>query len=82
LVNEKSIKPIEITFNIYKMIQDINRGYVPNKYDRNNIIIFKEFIDRIIEEIKVSNKLHIIDKNNNHYIYNEIDDSEIEVEKI
>ena len=82
LVNEKIIKPIEITFNIYKMIQDINRGYVPNKYDRNNLIIFKEFIDRIIDKIKVSNKLSFIDKNNNHYIYNEIDDSEIEVEKI
>lgn len=82
LVNEKSIEPIEITFNIYKMIQDINRGYVPNKYDRNNLIIFKEFIDRIIEEIKISNRLIVIDKNNKRYIFNEIDDREIEVEEI
>jgi len=80
--NEKSIKPIEITFNIYKMLQDINNGYRPNKYDKNSLIIFNEFVDRIINEVKVSNKLIINNKEGQRYIFREIDEDEIEVDKI
>jgi len=79
LANDKSIKPIEITFNIYKMIEDINNGYRPNRYDKNSLIIFNEFIERIVDEVKTSNKLIVTDKEK-RYIFTKIDEDEIEVE--
>ena len=82
LANEKTIKPIDITFNIYKMLQEINNGYRPNKYDKNSLIIFNEFVERIIDEIKVSDKLIIHSKDAQRYIFREIDEDEIEVDKI
>lgn len=82
LVNKKEIKPIEITFNMYKMIKDINQGYRPNRYDKNNIIIFQELIDRIIDEVKVSEKLIIINNDNSEYLFEKIDNDEIEVRAI
>jgi DNA phosphorothioation-dependent restriction protein DptF len=79
LANDKRIKPIEITFNIYKMIEDINNGYRPNRYDKNSLIIFHEFMERIVDEVKTSNKLIVTDKEK-RYIFTEIDEDEIEVE--
>jgi len=80
--NEKSIKPIEITFNIYKMLQDINNGYRPNKYDKNSLIIFNEFVERVIDEVKVSNKLIINTKEGKIFTFRKIDEDEIEVDEI
>jgi len=64
------------------MIQDINNGYRPNKYDKNSLIILDEFVDRVIDKIKVSNKLIIYSKNGERYIFKQIDENEIEVDKI
>ena len=82
LANNKSIKPMEITFNIYKMILDINNGYRPNRYDKNSLIIFDEFVEQIIDEVKTSNKLIVTDKNSKRYVFREIDEDEIEVESL
>ena len=80
--NEKIVKPIDITFNIYKMLQDINSGYRPNQYDKNSLIIFNEFVERIIDEVKVSNNLIINSKDGQRYVFRKIDEDEIEVDKI
>jgi DNA phosphorothioation-dependent restriction protein DptF len=64
------------------MIKDINQGYRPNRYDKNNIIIFQELIDRIIDKLKVSKKLIIINADNREYLFKNIDNDEIEVRAI
>ena len=64
------------------MLQDINSGYRPNQYDKNSLIIFNEFVERIIDEVKVSNNLIINSKDGQRYVFRKIDEDEIEVDKI
>lgn len=76
-VNEISIEPIVVTLSMYKMILAINKGYRPNKHDRNTIIIFEELIEKISDEVKKSKKLIFIKDNETYTFKNHIDEIEV-----
>ncbi len=78
-VDETSITPIVITLSMYKMILAINKGYRPNKHDRNTIIIFEELIEKIANEIKTSKKLVYMKDNKTYTFKNNIEEIEVVV---
>ena len=47
LVEGKPLKAIEMNADLYELIQRINHGYRPNKYDKSSIVIIEELIEEI-----------------------------------
>lgn len=47
-VFEKAIKLLPLTFSLFQLVEKINYGYRPNKYDKNTVVI----LDDIVENIK------------------------------
>ena len=62
--NENSI-PLNIDYTLYKMITKLNNGYKPNKNDKEDLVIFNEFIDELIKNGSSDEELLIEDINNN-----------------
>ena len=46
---EYELKPIAINLNLFELIWRLNRGYCPNKYDKNAIVLLDEIVDQISE---------------------------------
>ena len=45
--NSKGCEDISIDFSLYTLLRRINKGYRPNKMDRNNYIQFSIFVDNL-----------------------------------
>ncbi|ERI94643.1 dnd system-associated protein 3 [Clostridiales bacterium oral taxon 876 str. F0540] len=54
---------IDVDFSLYKLLIQVNRGYRPNKKDKNHFIKFIEFIDSLEETGSQNNKLIFTEKN-------------------
>jgi len=76
-VDEEKIHPVVITLSMYKMIRAINKGYRPNKHDRNTIIIFEELLESIYEKIRSSKKIIFIKDNQIFSFKNNIEEIEV-----
>lgn len=48
MINDGEIESIEIDYQLYQKIVDVNKGYCPNKNDKEEAIRFIEFIEKII----------------------------------
>lgn len=44
--------PLEVDFPLYSAICKLNKGYKPNKFEMENLILFDEFINTLIDENK------------------------------
>ena len=44
--------PLEVDFPLYSAICKLNKGYKPNKFEMENLILFDEFINNLINENK------------------------------
>lgn len=53
---------VELDYQLYKKIVDINNGYYASKNDREEAIIFVEFIDKLLSLGDMENELLIEDK--------------------
>ena len=42
--------PLEVDFPLYSAICKLNKGYRPNKVERENLVLFEEFINNLINE--------------------------------
>lgn len=61
---DEDIIPLNIDYTLYKMITKLNNGYKPNKNDKEDLVIFKEFIDELIKHGSSDEELLIEDINN------------------
>lgn len=61
--NENTI-PLSIDYTLYRMITKLNNGYKPNKNDKEDLVIFNEFIDELIKNGSSDEELLIEDINN------------------
>lgn len=61
--NENFI-PLNIDYTLYRMITKLNNGYKPNKNDKEDLVIFNEFIDELIKNGSSDEELLIEDINN------------------
>ena len=63
--NNDEIIPLNIDYTLYSMITKLNSGYKPNKNDKEDLVIFKEFIDELIKNGSSDEELLIEDINHN-----------------
>lgn len=42
--------PLEVDFPLYSVICKLNQGYKPNKIEKENLLLFEEFINNLIDE--------------------------------
>jgi DNA phosphorothioation-dependent restriction protein DptF len=56
-VFEKTIRPISISFNLFELVYKLNRGYRPNKYDKNSIVLLDDVVEQITEVAKSKSSL-------------------------
>ncbi len=61
--NSKNSYEIEIDYNLYQLLVQVNKGYRPNKKDKNNYIKFIEFINKLEETGSQNEAIVITEKN-------------------
>ena len=62
--HNENIIPLNIDYTLYSMITKLNNGYKPNKNDKEDLVIFNEFIDELIKNGSSDEELLIEDINN------------------
>jgi len=60
-VFDVSLEPIAISLNLFELIYKLNRGYRPNKYDKNAIVLLDEIVEQITDVAKSSPSLKFYD---------------------
>ena len=61
--NNEEIISLNIDYTLYSMITKLNSGYKPNKNDKEDLVIFSEFIDELIKNGSSDEELLIEDIN-------------------
>lgn len=61
--NAENSYEIDIDFNLYKLLIQVNNGYRPNKKDKNHFIKFIEFINKLEETGSQNEELLFTEKN-------------------
>jgi DNA phosphorothioation-dependent restriction protein DptF len=63
-VNKKPIEPaLPVNINLYELLQRLNLGYRPNKYDKSCVLLLDELVEQIKLEMAKSETLVIVDEN-------------------
>ncbi|KXI29576.1 DNA phosphorothioation-dependent restriction protein DptF [Paraglaciecola hydrolytica] len=77
-VNQKPIEPaLPVNINLLELLQRLNLGYRPNKYDKSCVLLLDELVEQIKLEMAKSDTLIIVDE---YEIYEaERDDNMIEM---
>ena len=70
-INKKEVKPISININFFNLLEKINKGYRPNKHDKNAVIQLEDVIEKIASVSTEEDKLHIFKNNKEYKITNE-----------
>lgn len=60
-VSDQALDPIAINLNLFELIFKLNRGYRPNKYDKNAVVLLDEIIEQVSEVARQSNILRFYD---------------------
>lgn len=61
--NANNSYEIDIDYNLYKLLVQVNNGYRPNKKDKNHFIKFVEFINKLEETGSQNEELLFTEKN-------------------
>ncbi|URQ61316.1 DNA phosphorothioation-dependent restriction protein DptF [Pantoea alhagi] len=60
-VGRNSLPHIHIGLNLFELLEKLNNGYRPNKYDKNAIVLLDEIVELISEEAKSSSEIKFYD---------------------
>ena len=60
--SKDKVEILELDYQLYKKIIDVNNGYYATKNDREDSVIFIEFVDRLVALGNMENELLIEDK--------------------
>lgn len=60
-VGENPLLPVHIGLNLFELLNKLNNGYRPNKYDKNAIVLLDEIVELIAEQAKSSNEIKFYD---------------------
>ncbi|HFD7451921.1 TPA: DNA phosphorothioation-dependent restriction protein DptF [Escherichia coli] len=56
-VGQNSLLPVRIGLNLFELLNKLNNGYRPNKYDKNAIVLLDELVELITEQAKSSSEI-------------------------
>jgi DNA phosphorothioation-dependent restriction protein DptF len=73
-VDDSPMIPIPISINLLELLGKINRGYRPNKHDKNVVLLLDEVIEQIISVANEKNTLFILKNDKRYKIANEDDE--------
>jgi len=76
-VFEKTLAEMAINLNLFELIYKLNRGYRPNKYDKNAIVLLDEIVEQITEVARTSSELKFYE--GNHCYVATLDDGMIAI---
>lgn len=61
-VNKKVIEPaLPVNINLFELLQRLNLGYRPNKYDKSCVLLLDELVEQVKLEMTKSDTLIIVD---------------------
>lgn len=60
-VGQNPLPHIHIGLNLFELLDKLNNGYRPNKYDKNAIVLLDEIIELIAEQAKSSSEIKFYD---------------------
>lgn len=60
-MGQHALPSIRVGLNLFELLNKLNNGYRPNKYDKNAIILLDEIIDLITEQAKSSCEMKFYD---------------------
>ncbi|MDR0806323.1 MAG: DNA phosphorothioation-dependent restriction protein DptF [Enterobacteriaceae bacterium] len=60
-VGPNSLPHIHIGLNLFELLEKLNNGYRPNKYDKNAIVLLDEIVELISEQAKFSSEIKFYD---------------------
>ena len=69
---------LPININLLSLLININKGYRPNKHDKNSVILLDELASEIIQEAKTAEELVIIGLGQKFQLIKEDDDISVE----
>lgn len=78
-VTDVPLKTFHVNVNFLELVTKINKGYRPNRHDKNTIVILEELVDEITRVVVRAKKLFFTTKNRQVSLTNEPDDGEIVV---
>ena len=61
----KEVSTLELDYQLYNKIVEINEGYCTSKNDKEEAIIFVEFIDKLLSNGNMEEELLVEDKRDN-----------------
>ena len=62
-VNKEPIKPaLPVNINLFELLERLNLGYRPNKYDKSCVLLLDELVEQIKLEMAKSDTLIIVDE--------------------
>ena len=60
-IAEHSLPPVRIGLNLFELLNRLNNGYRPNKYDKSAIVLLDEIVELIAEKAKSSSIIKFYD---------------------
>ncbi|MBC3228927.1 DNA phosphorothioation-dependent restriction protein DptF [Serratia fonticola] len=60
-VGQNPLPKIHIGLNLFELLDKLNNGYRPNKYDKNAIVLLDEIVELIAEQAKSSSEIKFYD---------------------
>ncbi|WP_127960373.1 DNA phosphorothioation-dependent restriction protein DptF [Serratia microhaemolytica] len=60
-VGQNPLPSIHIGLNLFELLDKLNNGYRPNKYDKNAIVLLDEIVELIAEQAKSSSEIKFYD---------------------
>ncbi|HGM7840040.1 TPA: DNA phosphorothioation-dependent restriction protein DptF [Serratia marcescens] len=60
-LGQNSLGPIRIGLNLFELLNKLNNGYRPNKYDKNAIVLLDEIVELIAKQAKPSSEIKFYD---------------------
>ncbi|AVJ19974.1 DNA phosphorothioation-dependent restriction protein DptF [Serratia sp. MYb239] len=60
-VGKNPLPHVHVGLNLFELLDKLNNGYRPNKYDKNAIVLLDEIVDLIAEQAKSSNEIKFYD---------------------
>ena len=61
-VNKEAIKPaLPVNINLFELLQRLNSGYRPNKYDKSCVLLLDELVKQIKLKMAITDTLIIVD---------------------
>ncbi|BCV56413.1 hypothetical protein TUM17384_03580 [Shewanella algae] len=71
LVDDKPLKPMPISMNLFGLLQRITQGYRPNKHDKNAVLLLDEVIEQIVSVANEKETLLILKGDKRYKVTNE-----------